>query len=101
MLGDREERDAQTLRTVLQEFADVGDRPQTLADAVKSIVAEPRWPDMGPPPPATTTATGPPTHPFGPRPPQPAAPPVLRHRSRAQRMLAVVGAAVIAVGVAH
>jgi len=101
MLGDREEHDAQTLRTVLQEFADVGDRPQTLADAVTSIVAEPRWPDMGPPRPATTTATGPPTHPFGPRPPQPAAPPVLRHRSRAQRMLAVVGAAVIAVGVAH
>jgi serine/threonine protein kinase len=99
MLADGDGNDRRALRTVLREFARLGDRPEILVEAVSAIVAEPRWPTVGTVSPAT--ASGPPTHPFGPRPPRADDDGGVLRRRRPQRVGALVGAAVIVIGAMH
>jgi len=101
MLADSEGPRPDQLRAVLREFARLGDRPETLVEAVATLVAEPRWPSvLGA---ASSIAVGgPPTHPFGPRPPRQsdaAATTSLRRGPR--RVVALVAATVLLVGAMH
>ena len=99
MLADAESNDAHALRTVFHEFARLGDRPEILVEAISSIVAEPRWPTVRTA--SSTMVCGPPTHPFGPRPPRARNDDAVVHRHNHRRIGAFVGAAVIAVGAMH
>ena len=99
MLADADGARPDHLRAVLREFARLGDRTETLIEAVATLAAEPRWPTVHA---VTATAVaGPPTHPFGPRPPRPsnvaAAPP----RRAPRRVVALLAAAVFVVGAMH
>ena len=99
MPADGDGNDRRALRTVLREFARLGDRPEILVEAVSAIVAEPRWPTVGTVSPAT--ASGPTTHPFGPRPPRPDDDGGVLRRRRPRRVGVFVGAAVIVIGAMH
>jgi hypothetical protein len=87
------------LRAVLREFARLGDRPETLVEAVATLVAEPRWPVVTAAP--SIAVAGPPTHPFGPRPPQPNEAVTAPQRHGPRRIVALVAAAVVVIGVMH
>ena len=99
MLADAEGNDAYSLRTVLHEFARLGDRPEILVEAITTIVDQPRWPAIRAA--SATTVCGPPTHPFGPRPPRTTTDDAVVHRHRPRRTAAFVGAAVLVIGLVH
>jgi len=68
---------------------------------VATLVAEPRWPSVLAVAPSIAVA-GPPTHPFGPRPPrQSDAAATASPRRRPRRVVALVAAAVLLVGAMH
>ena len=101
MLADSVGPKPDQLRAVLREFARLGDRPETLVEAVATLGAEPRWPSVLSAAPSMAVA-GPPTHPFGPRPPRPsdAAAAALPRRGP-RRVVALVAAAIVLVGALH
>ena len=99
MLGDTDGATAADLRTLLLELARLGDRPDALVEALATLAVEPRWP--GVPVTSSPAVCGPPTHPFGARPPRATdrigAPP----RRSAHRIIALVAAAVVLIGAMH
>jgi serine/threonine protein kinase len=97
MLADADSAGAHELRTVLREFARLGDRPEALVEAVSTLEAEPRWPTVAAA--STAAASGPPTHPFGPRPPRPNDEVAAHPRHSPRRIVALVAAAAVLVGV--
>jgi serine/threonine protein kinase len=86
------------LRVLLDSFGRAGDRPELLVEAVSSIVAEPRWPQVA----AQTheVSTGDPTIPCDPRPPRvlPGDVNCAGRSGRARRVAAVVAASLVLVG---
>ena len=99
MLADAVGPRPDQLRAVLREFARLGDRPETLIEAVATLVAEPRWPAVVAAP--SLAVAGPPTHPFGPRPPKPIDAIAAPQRRGPRRIVALVAAAVVVIGVMH
>ena len=99
MLADAGGASADALRTLLHEFARLGDRPEVLVEAVITIAAVPRWPSVRAA--SSSAVSGPPTHPFGPRPPRPTDEIAADRRRRPRRIAALVGAAVVVVGAMH
>jgi serine/threonine protein kinase len=99
MLGEADGIRTHALRTVLREFARLGDRPELLVEALAAIVGESRWPDLRAV--SSLTAAGPPTHPFGARPPLASDVADVQRRRKPRRLVALVGAAVILIGAMH
>jgi hypothetical protein len=99
MLGDAVGPGPDQLRAVLREFARLGDRPETLIAAVAALAAEPRWPVVSATPRATVA--GPPTHPFGPRPPRSNDVVAAPQRRGPRRLAALVAAAVVLIAAMH
>ena len=87
------------LRAVLREFARLGDRPEALIEAVATLAIEPRWPVVAATPPVAVA--GPPTHPFGPRPPQPNDVVAGPQRRGPRRIAALIAAAVVLIAAMH
>ena len=99
MLGDAVGTRSDLLRVVLREFARLGDRPETLIEAVATLLVEPRWPVVVVTP--SIAVAGPPTHPFGPRPPQPTSASTAPHRRGPRRIVALAAAVVVLIGAMH
>ena len=99
MLADTDGDAADHLRTVLREFARVGDRPDALVEAIATLSVGACWP--GVPVASSPGVGGPPTHPYGAGPPRTtdfiAAPP----RRSARRVIALVAGAMVVIGVMH
>jgi serine/threonine protein kinase len=100
MLGDADGIDLHALRTVVREFARLGDRPELLVQAVTAIVSESCWPEVRALPSSSMDA-GPPTQPFGPRPPLTNDAMVEHRRRNPRRLIALIGAAAIIIGAMH
>jgi serine/threonine protein kinase len=99
MLADAGGPRPDQLRAVLREFTRLGDRPATLIESLATLAGSPRWPTLLAAP--ASAVIGPPTQPFGPRPPQTSddVEPVSRRRPR--RIVALLVAAVVLVGALH
>lgn len=99
MLADAGGARPDQLRAVLREFARLGDRPATLIESLATLAGSPRWPTMLAAP--ATVVMGPPTQPFGPRPPQALDVVVPVSRGGPRRIAALLVAAVVLVGAMH
>jgi serine/threonine protein kinase len=99
MLGDTDGPKADNLRSLLREFARLGDRADVLVDAIATLTTEPRWPDIQATSP--TAVLGPSTLPFGPRPPRASDRVVSPPRRSGRRFVALLAAALVVVGAMH
>ncbi|MEO8695164.1 MAG: protein kinase [Acidimicrobiales bacterium] len=99
MLGDTSGARPDQLRAVLREFARLGDRSETFIEAVATLGGDPHWPTAIEAP--ATAVEGPPTQPFGPRPPRESVVVTSRPCRGPRRIVAVLAAAVVLVGALH